>query len=128
MKIYYDSEVDVLKICFKNTGISESNETQPEMILDYDKEGNVVGIEIKNASQHLDNPYAVEYAVTSAKQTLSSTPETQQFLSIEERRAFMRLPISERRHRLSQQASAMVEHYQQDQEWQELLAGDIIDY
>jgi hypothetical protein len=36
-----------------------------------------------------------------------------------DRRAFMRLPIAERRQILSQQAEAMVEHYQQDLTWQD---------
>ncbi len=36
-----------------------------------------------------------------------------------DRRAFLRLPIAERRQILAQQAEAMVEHYQQDLTWQE---------
>ena len=36
-----------------------------------------------------------------------------------DRRAFMRLPIEERRRILAQQAEAMVEHYQQDLTWQD---------
>jgi uncharacterized protein YuzE len=33
------------------------------MILDYDKNGNVVGIEILDASKRIENPRSVEYAV-----------------------------------------------------------------
>jgi hypothetical protein len=36
-----------------------------------------------------------------------------------DRRAFMRLPIAERRRILAQQAEAMVQHYQQDLTWQD---------
>ena len=36
-----------------------------------------------------------------------------------DRRAFMRLPIEERRRILAQQAEAMIEHYQQDLTWQD---------
>ena len=35
------------------------------MILDYDKDGNVVGLEILDASKRMSNPRSVEYAVTA---------------------------------------------------------------
>jgi len=63
MKITYDPEVDVLKMVFSNTIIEESDEDKPGVILDYDKDGNVVGIEILNASKRMENPRSVEYAV-----------------------------------------------------------------
>ena len=65
MKITYDSEVDVLRILFSNTPIEESDEGKPGVILDYDKDGNIVGLEILDASKRMENPRAVEYAVTS---------------------------------------------------------------
>jgi hypothetical protein len=49
-------------------------------------------------------------------------------LSLEKRRAFLKLPVIERRHILERQAEEMGNHYQQDSEWQELMTGDIIDY
>ena len=63
MKVTYDSEVDVLRIVFANTPVEESDEDKPGIILDYDKEGNVVGIEILDASKRMENPKAVEYAI-----------------------------------------------------------------
>lgn len=65
MKVTYDSEVDVLRVIFSDARIEESDEDKPGMILDYDAAGNVVGLEILNASQRVDNPRAVEYAVTA---------------------------------------------------------------
>ena len=64
MKITYDSEVDVLRILFSNAPIEESDDDKPDMILDYDKDGNIVGLEILDASKRMENPRAVEYAVT----------------------------------------------------------------
>ena len=64
MKVTYDSEVDVRRILFSNAPIEESYEDKPGVILDYDKDGNVVGLEVLNASQRVENPRAVEYAVT----------------------------------------------------------------
>jgi uncharacterized protein YuzE len=63
MKVIYDSEVEVLRILFSNTHIEESGEDKPGVIIDYDKDGNVVGMEILDASKRMDNPRAVDYAV-----------------------------------------------------------------
>ena len=65
MKVTYDPQVDVLRIIFRDAPIEESDEDKPGMILDYDKDGNVVGIELLNASQRVENPRAVDYAVTT---------------------------------------------------------------
>lgn len=40
------------------------NEEKPGVILDYDADGNIVGIEILDASKRMENPKAVEYVVT----------------------------------------------------------------
>jgi YD repeat-containing protein len=63
MKVTYDAEVDVLRILFSNAPIEESDEDKPGMILDYDKDGNIVGMEILDASTRMENPQAVEYVV-----------------------------------------------------------------
>ncbi|MBP1467986.1 DUF2283 domain-containing protein [Candidatus Chloroploca sp. M-50] len=63
MKVTYDAEVDVLRLIFSNAPIEESDEEKPGLILDYDQAGNIVGIEILDASKRTDNPFAVEYAV-----------------------------------------------------------------
>lgn len=64
MKVTYDPEVDVLRIVFRDVAIEESDEDKPGVILDYDKEGNIVGLEVLNASQRVENPRGVDYAVT----------------------------------------------------------------
>ena len=65
MKVTYDPEVDVLRIIFRNAPIKESDEDKPGVILDYDAEGNLVGLEVLNASQRVENPRGVDYAVTA---------------------------------------------------------------
>jgi len=60
MKISYDPEVDVLSVLFNDSPIEESDEERPGLILDFDADGNVVGIEVLNASMRVDNP--LEYA------------------------------------------------------------------
>lgn len=64
MKVSYDPEVDVLRIVFRDVAIEESDEDKPGVILDYDKDGNIVGLEVLNASQRVENPRGVDYAVT----------------------------------------------------------------
>ena len=63
MKVKYDKEVDVLYIIFSEEKVKESDEDKPGIILDYDKRGAIVGIEILNASKKMKNPSKVEYEV-----------------------------------------------------------------
>ena len=63
MKVKYDQEVDVLTIEFSDAPVEESDRDKPGVILDYDKDGNIVGMEILNASKRVQNPKSVEYAV-----------------------------------------------------------------
>ena len=51
MKVTYDHEVDVIRIIFSDARIEESDEVKPCTIIDNDKEGNIVGMEVLNASR-----------------------------------------------------------------------------
>jgi uncharacterized protein YuzE len=64
MKVTYDPEVDVLRILFSNAPIEESDEEKPGVVIDYDKAGTMVGLEILDASKRMENPRALEFAVT----------------------------------------------------------------
>lgn len=63
MKVTYDAAVDILRIVFSSAPIEESDEEKPGLIFDYDEGGNIVGLEILDASKRTENPLAVEYAV-----------------------------------------------------------------
>ena len=63
MRVTYDPEVDVLRILLSDSPIEESDQDKPGVILDYDKDGNIVGLEILDASKRVSNPRSVEYAV-----------------------------------------------------------------
>jgi uncharacterized protein YuzE len=65
MKVTYDPQDDVLRIIFSSAAIEESDQDKPGIILDYDKDGNIVGMEILDASKRIENPRSVEYAVAS---------------------------------------------------------------
>ncbi len=63
MKVKYDPRVDVPSILPNDGLVEESDESRPGVILDYDKDGNVVGLEILQASKRMENPMAMEYAI-----------------------------------------------------------------
>ena len=63
MKITYDPDVDILRIQFSQAAIENSEEDKPGIVMDFDQFGNIVGLEILDAAQRMENPNAVEYAV-----------------------------------------------------------------
>lgn len=63
MKVTYDPEVDVLRIVFREAPVEESDENKPGVILDYAAGGELLGMEILNASARTDNPRSVDFAV-----------------------------------------------------------------
>ncbi|MFO8038120.1 MAG: DUF2283 domain-containing protein [Sodalinema sp.] len=67
MKIKYDSDVDIIRITLKDAEIEDSDEEIPGIILDFDSSQNVIGIEILQASQRIDNPQAIEYMIAQRK-------------------------------------------------------------
>jgi hypothetical protein len=70
----------------------------------------------------------VEVIILVPEVTSDTSAIEQKSLSLKQRLAFLKLPIDERRHILESQAETMLAHYQEDSEWQELMAGDILDY
>jgi len=59
MKVTYDRETDILQLVFTSAPVEESDEDKPGVIIDYDKNGNVVGMEILDASKRVEDPQAV---------------------------------------------------------------------
>jgi uncharacterized protein YuzE len=66
MKVVYDPEKDILQITFIETIIEETAQIAPGLVLDYDEDGNVIGLELRKASTKMDNPYAIAYLVGEA--------------------------------------------------------------
>ncbi len=63
MKVKYDQEVDVLTIQLSNASVEESDQDKSGVIFDYDRDGNIVGLEILSASKRIENPRTLEFAV-----------------------------------------------------------------
>ena len=53
MTIEYDAKADIFRILLNDTPIEESDEVEPGVIVDYDADGNVVGVEVLDASKRL---------------------------------------------------------------------------
>ena len=64
MKVNYDRETDTLTIIFSETPVVESDEDKPGVILDYDAKGNLVSLEILDASSRVNVPSKIEYQVS----------------------------------------------------------------
>lgn len=71
MKVVYDPEVDVLSVLLSDENVAESDEEKPGLVLDYDLSGNVVALEILDASKRMKNPMSVEYAVRQPARRLA---------------------------------------------------------
>jgi uncharacterized protein YuzE len=63
MRISYDPKTDTLTVVFVETPVAESDEDKPGVILDYDREGNLVSLEILDASRRVTAPGRIEYQV-----------------------------------------------------------------
>jgi len=67
VKITYNARVDALSIVPNPVvEIAESDEDKPGVILDYDGKGNLVSLEILDASQRVSIPSKIEYQVSPA--------------------------------------------------------------
>lgn len=63
MVISYNKEVDAIYIRFSDAKVAESDEEKPGIILDYDESGNIIGIEVLNASEKTNQPNGIIYEV-----------------------------------------------------------------
>ena len=72
MKISYYPETDSLYIDLSPEASTESREVSPGVVLDYDSDGNLVGIDVDNASRKLDLKEFVLNKLPIQTQTIAS--------------------------------------------------------
>jgi uncharacterized protein YuzE len=62
MKVSYDARTDTLSLILREgAAIAESEEDKPGVILDYDRDGNLVSLEILDASKRVTDASKVEF-------------------------------------------------------------------
>lgn len=63
MKATYDPRTDTLTFQLKAGPIAESDEDKPGVILDYDAAGNLIGIEVLDASTRVEEARTMQFEV-----------------------------------------------------------------
>lgn len=62
MKVAYDETTDTLTLVLKEGAkVVESDEDKPGVILDYDEEGNLVSLEVLDASRRVTETRRIEF-------------------------------------------------------------------
>jgi uncharacterized protein YuzE len=62
-RIDYDPESDALYLRLAESGVLESEEVQPGIILDFDEKSQVAGVEVLNASKRGQPTHAEKIAI-----------------------------------------------------------------
>lgn len=63
MKVIYDNGTDTLSIILSENPVAESDEEKPGIIIDYDASGNLVALEVLDASQRVTLHNRIDYHV-----------------------------------------------------------------
>ena len=64
MKVSYDPNTDTLSLILKeNVTVAESDEDKPGVILDYDEQGDLVSMEILDASRRVTEAKKMEFQI-----------------------------------------------------------------
>jgi uncharacterized protein YuzE len=63
MKATYDPKTDTLTLELAPGPVAESDEDKPGVILDYDAQGDLIGIEVLDASRRVAQAQSMEFQV-----------------------------------------------------------------
>ncbi len=64
MKVAYDPKTDTLTVILRDqVPVAESDEDKPGVILDYDGDGNLISLEILDASRRVTDTRRVEFTL-----------------------------------------------------------------
>jgi uncharacterized protein YuzE len=61
MKMTYNPKEDTLRILFRNAPIHDSEVHQAGLILDFEQNGKIVGLELAAASKHITRPHMAAF-------------------------------------------------------------------
>jgi uncharacterized protein YuzE len=70
MRVRYDQDVDAVTIELKPGAIvEESDEMKPGVILDFDESGDLVAIEVLDASKRMTDPATFDFQIKTPQHT-----------------------------------------------------------
>jgi YD repeat-containing protein len=64
VKVVYNTATDVLTVELKPGPVAESDEGKPGVILDYDEQGNLIGVEVLDASRRVADVRSMQFQVS----------------------------------------------------------------
>jgi len=65
MKVIYNPKTDTLVLEFKQGAVVESDEDKPGTIFDYDAAGDIVSMEILDASKRVEDASSMQFKVAA---------------------------------------------------------------
>jgi uncharacterized protein YuzE len=71
MKVIFDPETDTLSLIFREDKIIESDEIREGIIIDYNKDGKIVSMEILDASEQISEPQGILYELKGKEKALA---------------------------------------------------------
>jgi len=71
MKVIFDPETDTLSLIFREDKIAESDEIREGIIIDYNKDGKIVSMEILDASEQISEPQGMLYELKGKEKVLT---------------------------------------------------------
>ena len=72
MKVNYDAKTDRLTVIFRDVAVAESDEEKPGIVLHYDRAGNIVSIEVLEASRRVEEPGKVTMTLDAVWKKMES--------------------------------------------------------
>jgi len=66
MKVIYDRETDTLSLILAEAQVAESDELREGLIIDYDRAGHIVSLEVIDASEHVAEPASIAFELKEA--------------------------------------------------------------
>jgi uncharacterized protein YuzE len=72
MKVNYDVKTDRLTVIFRDVAVAESDEEKPGIILHYDDAGDIVSIELLDASRRVEEPGKVTMSLDAVWKKMES--------------------------------------------------------